>query len=233
MYILAVDTSAAAASAALIRDGRLISEAFVNIGLTHSQTLMTLVDSCLKNAGVELSETDILACSNGPGSFTGIRIGVSALKGLAFADNKPVYGISTLEAMAVSAAVEGYVICPVMDARCRQVYTAQFEASGGKIKRLAPDEPLKLDELYERLKKYGGRVMFLGDGTDVAVNYFGSTDIEFSVFPEIYKYQHASAVAFAAYMRYNNGEQPVNAAELLPGYLRLSQAERERNNKGV
>ena len=231
MYILAVETSAVAASAALLKDSALVSESFVNIGLTHSQTLMTLVDTCLSNAGVTVKDVDIFACANGPGSFTGIRIGVSAVKGLAFTDDKPVYGISTLEAMAYSAAVEGYVICPVMDARCHQVYTAQFEAENGKIKRLTADEPLKLEELEERLKAIGKKVLFLGDGTGVALKYFENTDVDFTVFPEIYKYQHAGAVAFAAFVRYNNGEAPLSGAGLLPSYLRLSQAERERNNK--
>lgn len=232
MYILAIDTSAVAASAALLKDGKLISEAFVNIGLTHSQTLMTLIDTCLSNAGLNIKDVDVFACANGPGSFTGIRIGVSAVKGLAFTDNKPVYGISTLEAMAFSAAVEGYIICPVMDARCRQVYTAMFEVADGKLTRLSEDTPLKLDELEKVLEKKHKKVLFLGDGTDVAVKYFNQRGISFSVFPEIYKYQHASGVAFAAQMRYNNGEQPKNGAELLPDYLRLSQAERERKNKG-
>lgn len=232
MYILAIDTSAVAASAALLKDGKLISEAFVNIGLTHSQTLMTLIDTCLSNAGLNIKDVDVFACANGPGSFTGIRIGVSAVKGLAFTDNKPVYGISTLEAMAFSAAVEGYIICPVMDARCQQVYTAMFEVVDGKLTRLSEDTPLRLEELEKVLEEKHKKVLFLGDGTDVAVKYFVQSGISFSVFPEIYKYQHASGVAFAAQMRYNNGEQPKNGAELLPDYLRLSQAERERKNKG-
>lgn len=232
MIILAIETSAVAAGAAVLKDEKLISETFVNIGLTHSQTLMTLVDTCLSNAGLGIKDVDVFACSNGPGSFTGIRIGVSAVKGLAFAENKPVYGISTLEAMAWSAAVEGYVICPVMDARCKQVYTAQFEVKDGKPVRLTEDAPLKLDELESVLLGMGGKVLFLGDGSDVAVKYFENKGIEYSVFPEIYKFQHAGAVAFAARMHYNNGEEPLNGAELLPDYLRLSQAERERNNKG-
>lgn len=231
MIILAIETSAVAASAAVMKDSKLLSESFVNIGLTHSQTLMTLIDTCLSNAGLGISDVDVFACANGPGSFTGIRIGVSAVKGLAFAQDKPVYGISTLEAMAYSAAVEGYVICPVMDARCRQVYTAQFKAENGELIRLSEDEPLKLDELEEKLRDLGKKVLFLGDGTDVAVNYFADKSIDFTVFPEIYKYQHASAVAIAAFMRYNNGEAPLSGALLLPGYLRLSQAERERNNR--
>ena len=195
MYILAIETSAAAASAALLKDDKLISESFVNIGLTHSQTLMTLVDTCLSNAGINVKDVDVFACANGPGSFTGIRIGVSAVKGLAFTDNKPVYGISTLESMAYSAAVEGYVICPVMDARCKQVYTAQFEVINGELKRLTADAPMKLDELEAALLAMDKKVLFLGDGTDVAVKYFADTNVSFRVYPEIYKFQHAGGVA--------------------------------------
>lgn len=231
MYILALESSAVSTGAAIIKDGTVISECFANIGLTHSRTLMTLVDSCLSNAELTLSDIDILACAKGPGSFTGVRIGVSTVKGLAFAENKPVYGISTLEAMAYSASVPGFVICPVMDARCKQVYTAQFEHDGKKLIRLYPDEPLKLDELYDRLKIIGKKVMFIGDGCKVATDYFAEMDIDFCDFPEIYKYQHASAVAFAAYMLYNEGVKPEDSENLLPDYLRLSQAEREKNNK--
>lgn len=231
MLILAVESSAVAAGAALLRDGRLISESFVNVGLTHSQTLLTLVDTCLSNAGLTVKDVDIFACADGPGSFTGIRIGVSTVKGLAFAENKPVYGISTLEAMAYSAAVEDCVVCPVMDARCHQVYTAQFETKDGVPVRLTEDVPLKLDELERVLVGMNKKILFLGDGTDVAVDYFRSKEIRFAVFPEIFRYQHASGVAFAAWRRYNNGEKPIDSAVLQPSYLRLSQAERERNAK--
>lgn len=231
MIILAIEASAVSAGAALLRDGKLISESFVNIGLTHSQTLLTLVDTCLSNAGLTVKDVDIFACSNGPGSFTGIRIGVSTVKGLAFADDKPVYGISTLEAMAYSAAVDDCIICPVMDARCKQVYTAQFEMSDGVLTRLTQDAPLKLDELENILAGMCKKILFLGDGTDVAVGYFRDKDIDFRVFPEIYRFQHASGVAFAAWTRYNNGEKPLNGASLMPSYLRLSQAERERKEK--
>lgn len=233
MYILAIESSAVSAGAAILKDGVIISECFANIGLTHSRTLMTLIDTCLANAELSLSDMDILACAKGPGSFTGIRIGVSTLKGLAFAEKKPVYGISTLEAMGYSAAVPDVVICPVMDARCKQVYTALFEYKDKRLVRLFDDEPLKLDELEKRLQDIGKKVLFIGDGCNVAVEYFSKTSVNFCVFPEIYKFQHASAVAFAAFMLYNDGVKPIDAEELLPDYLRLSQAEREIKNKEI
>ena len=232
MKILALESSAKAASVALCENGVLVSQAYQASGLTHSRTLLPMAEALLRNLDLTLADLDGIAVAKGPGSFTGIRIGVSAVKGLAFTDNKPVYGISTLEAMAFSAAVEGYIICPVMDARCRQVYTAMFEVVDGKLTRVSEDAPLRLEELEKVLEEKHKKVLFLGDGTDVAVKYFSQSGISFSVFPEIYKYQHASGVAFAAQMRYNNGEQPQNGAELLPDYLRLSQAERERKNKG-
>ena len=230
MLILGLESSAVSAGAALVRDGRVISETFLNVGLTHSETLLPLADECLKNAKVSLDDVDALAVAAGPGSFTGVRIGISAVKGLAFGAEKPVYGVSTLEALAAGAMLEGYDICPVMDARCMQVYTALFECRNGVLTRLTPDSALKLEELRGLLSARGKKTLLLGDGAALAKQYFnehGAADI--FVFPEVFKYQHASCVAFAAYMRYNNGEQGIGAQDLQPGYLRPPQAERERN----
>lgn len=230
MYILGIETSAVSAGAAIVKDGKLISESFLNIGLTHSETLMPLVDACLKNADLTAGDMDAFAVSKGPGSFTGVRIGISAVKGLCFGVKKPVYGISTLEAMAHSAAVEDYLICPVMDARCMQVYTALFRFQNGELKRITQDAPLKLEELYEKLQAEKEKVLFLGDGAQLANRYFSDKkDVKYCIFPEIFKYQHAGGVAIAAYLRYNKGDMGEEAEKLLPSYLRLSQAERERN----
>lgn len=232
MLILGIETSAVSAGAALVRDGKLISESFLNVGLTHSETLMEVVDSCLQNAGVAVGDVDAFAVSKGPGSFTGVRIGVSAVKGLAFGTGKPVYGISTLEAMACGAALDAYLICPVMDARCMQVYSALFRSENGELKRLLPDAPRKLAELREALAAFDGTVLFLGDGADLAASWFSDKpEIKFCVFPEIFKYQRAAGVAFAASMRYNKGDMGETAAALTPSYLRLSQAEREKQRR--
>lgn len=230
MIILGADTSAVSCGAAVLKDGKIISDIYINAGLTHSQTLMTAVDSALKCAGVTLGEVDAIAVASGPGSFTGIRIGVSAVKGMAFEREIPVYGVSTLEASACAVMRRGCVICPVMDARCSQVYTALFEYDGEKTVRLCEDMPLKLDELKEKLDKLDKTVVFIGDGIGVAKKYFGDGE-KYEYFSEIFAFQHGSFVATAAYMMYNNGVKPVDGDDLFPQYLRLSQAERERNKK--
>ncbi len=231
MYILGVESSAVSASAALLKDGKLIGETYINAGLTHSQTLMTLIDSTLKNAGITFKEVDIVAVAYGPGSFTGIRIGVSAVKGLCFVNNTPCYGISTLEGLANCADIESFIICPVMDARCMQVYTALFEKQNGEIVRLTDDTPMKLEELAETLKKYDKKILLLGDGADIAYKFLSEKCENVYVFSEVFKYQHACGIATAAQKKYNKGISPVNSEELLPVYLRLSQAERELKSR--
>ncbi len=232
MIILGVESSAAAAGAAIVKDGKVLSETYLNTGLTHSQTLLRLVSSCLENAGLEKNEIDAYAVAKGPGSFTGIRIGVSLVKGLCFSSRTPVYGVSTLEAMAAAAAVPGYLICPVMDARCSQVYTAGFAADeNGGLARLYEDDALTLEALGERLRSSGKTALLLGDGADLTASFLSGQGSPFVKYPEIYKYQHASAVAFAAFLRYNNGERGTDAESLVPSYLRPSQAERERKKK--
>ena len=231
MVILGVETSAVAAGAAVLRDGKLTGECYLNAGLTHSQTLMTLIDSVLSLTGLTVGDVDAFAVAHGPGSFTGIRIGVSAVKGLSFPRHTPCYGVSTLEALAYCADAEDCVICPVMDARCRQVYTAQFRKEKGEIIRLSEDAPLLLPELAERLKAYAGKILLLGDGTDVAFSYLSPQFDCVVRFSEIYRFQHASGVAFAAWNRYHKGIAPCGGEDLQPVYLRLSQAERELKKK--
>ena len=229
MLIFGLESSAVSAGAAIIKDGKLIAETYLNLGLTHSETLMTLIDSCLKNAGLNIGDIDAFAVAQGPGSFTGIRIGISAVKGLVFGSEKPVYGISTLEALACGALLEEHLICPVMDARCNQVYTAAFTYRNGALCRELEDSALKLDAFYEYIKQQNKKVLLLGDGALLTERYLlEKEDIRFTVFPEIFRYQHAAGVAIAAWMRYNNGETGQNGALLLPSYLRLPQAERER-----
>ena len=231
MYILGIDTSAVAAGAAVLLDGRIVSECYLNAGLTHSQTLMELIDAALKLAGICVDDIDAFAVSHGPGSFTGIRIGVSAVKGLSFPKNKPCCGVSTLEALASCADAEDCVICPVMDARCRQVYTAQFRKEDGVLVRLTEDEPLPLEELAVRLKEYACKIMLIGDGTELAWKYLTQRMDNIVRFSEVFRFQHASGVAIAAWRKYNKQEPFCSGAELQPVYLRLSQAERELKKK--
>ena len=231
MYILGVESSAVSASAALMKDGKLIGETYINAGLTHSQTLMTLIDGVLKNAGITFSDVDIAAVAHGPGSFTGIRIGVSAVKGLCFVNDTPCYGISTLEGLAHCADADSCIICPVMDARCMQVYTALFEKQNGEIVRLIEDTPMKLEELAVVLEGYDKKILLLGDGADIAYKFLSEKCENICIFSEVFKYQHACGIATAAQKKYNKGISPVNSEELLPVYLRLSQAERELKSR--
>ncbi len=231
MTILGIDTSAVAASAAVLTDGKIVSECYLNAGLTHSQTLMELIDAALSLAGITAAEVDAFAVAHGPGSFTGVRIGVSAVKGLSFPRNTPCYGVSTLEALAYCADLENCVICPVMDARCRQVYTARFRKENGEIVRLTEDAPLSLEQLSEQLKGYSEPVLLLGDGTDVAYAYLSGRSHSVKRFTEVFRFQHASGVALAAWKRYHKGIPPCGGSELQPVYLRLSQAERELKKK--
>ena len=229
MLIMGVESTAVSAGAAIVKDGKLIADAYLNLGLTHSETLMTLIDSCLKNAGLTIGDMNALAVAHGPGSFTGVRIGVSVVKGLVFGKDIPVYGISTLEALAYGATVEGFLICPAMDARCSQIYTAAFIYESGRLNRVLEDSAMKLEAFYDYVLKQNKKVLLLGDGAALTAQYLaGNGDAAFTVFPEIFRFQHASGVAFAAWMRYSNGEAGICGKDLLPGYLRLPQAERER-----
>ncbi len=231
MRILALESSAVAASCAIMQDGKLISESFVNIGLTHSQTLLPLTQQALTAANLSVDDIDIFAVAAGPGSFTGIRIGVAAVKGLTFAKSKPCYAVSTLEAMAWSAAIEDTIICPVMDARCMQVYTALFEHKDGQMHRLLEDSAIKTDELCNILSGYSKNVLFIGDGTDKFISTMQQNGIKCFAAPISVRHQHASGVACAAYKAYTDNIPPIKAEQLVPCYLRLSQAERERENK--
>ena len=231
MTILGIDTSAVAASASVLRDGNIVSECYLNAGLTHSQTLMELIDAALKLAGVTSAEVDAFAVAHGPGSFTGIRIGVSAVKGLSFPHGTPCYGVSTLEALAYCADAADCVICPVMDARCQQVYTALFQKENGELIRLTEDAPLSLENLAARLRAYDKTILLLGDGTEVAFSYLSGELANIRRFSEAFRFQHASGVALAAWKRYRSGVSPCSGAALQPVYLRLSQAERELKKK--
>ena len=223
MKTLALETSAKSVSVAVTEDGRVLASSYQNIGLTHSVTLMPLLDGILQNAGLALSDMDLLAVAAGPGSFTGLRIGVSALKGLAWAEDKPCCGVSTLEAMAQNGRLfEGTVIC-AMDARRSQIYNALFEIRGGKPVRLCEDRAISLAELGEELGKMQKSVFLVGDGAQLCYNTCLDMGIPAVLAPGNLVSQSAWGVAMAAF-----GQTPAPAEELLPVYLRLSQAERER-----
>ena len=228
MLILSIESTAKAASAALCRDGELLSQSFQRSGLTHSRTLLPMIEDMLKNTETDKAAVDAVAVACGPGSFTGVRIGVSTAKGLCWGLDKPAVGVSTLEAMAWLALCAGEepVICPAMDARRSQVYNALFEIRNGVPVRLCPDRALSAYELAEELKAIHRRVWILGDGWQVCSQALGEKDVPFTVAPEIIRWQNAWCVAMAA-----AGKPPCGAEELLPSYLRLSQAERERQER--
>ena len=227
MLTLAFETSAKAASVALTRDGKLLGESYQNTGLTHSQTLMVMAEDMLKQCGCTMEDVTAVAVAEGPGSFTGVRIGVAAAKGLAWGRELPCCGVSTLEAMAVSLGVwQGYV-CPCMDARRQQVYNALFYADRGILRRITEDRAIALADLAEVVKKFEEPVFLVGDGSILCYNTLGSQIPTLVLPPEHRMHQRAVGVALLAEQKIAAGET-CHGGALTPNYLRLSQAERER-----
>ena len=213
MKILALETSAKAVSAAVSENGRILASGYQDTGLTHSRTLMPIVEHILKNTDLKLSDMDAIAVAVGPGSFTGIRIGVSAAKGLAFSVDKPAVGVSTLAAMARNVAfADGLVVC-AMDARRNQVYNANFSAENGVLTRLTPDRAVSLDELAEEIRNDPRPITLVGDGAHLA----------YARFTELIM-QNAMSVALEAEALAAQGKL-VSAQELEAFYLRPPQAD--------
>ncbi len=230
MKILGVESSATAACVAVYVDGKIVAKTFSNTGLTHSQTLLPMVENTLSISKIALSDVDYIAVSNGPGSFTGVRIGVAAVKGMAQPLNKKCIAVSTLEAIAKPLENTGCYAVSVMDARCNQVYTAQFNCKNG-FERVTSDEAITIDELGERLKNVEGDIVLIGDGTDVAyaklINILPHIK---TAIPSV-KYQSAENVCLIAAEMLSKGFEGVYPQSVLPNYLRLSQAERELKKK--
>ena len=227
MLMLALESSAKAASAALFEDEKLLALSVENSGLTHSRTLLPMAEDIFKNLGRQLSDVDVIAVAHGPGSFTGLRIGMAEAKGLAWALEKPVIGVSTLEAMACGGPdMEGTMLCCAMDARRGQVYNALFEIREGKPVRLTEDRAIAIADLQEELAASGKAWILLGDGALLCYNTLDKTRVTVHPAPEPLRIQSARGVGLAARMY-----EPRPAAELLPVYLRLSQAERERQER--
>jgi len=231
MMILALESSATACSAALCRDGELVAQSFQNSGLTHSCTLLPMVQSMLENCGETLEHVDVVAVAAGPGSFTGLRIGVATAKGLAWPQNKDCAACSTLESMAWQAAhLDGKLIVCAMDARRKQVYNALFLAQGNSLLRMSPDRAISLEELGEELKKYENPKIVVGDGAQLCYNTLKEQIPDLELAPRQLRMQSAWGVARAAEeVIARNALTKGN--ELVPVYHRLSQAERERQEK--
>jgi len=224
MLILAVDTSAKVSSVSILKDGKLAAITTLNTGNTHSETLLVSVKSLLEQSSVKVSDIDLFAVTNGPGSFTGIRIGVSLVKGLAFGHKKCV-GVSTLEALAQNLIDRNAIICPVMDARRDQVYNAIFKAENGILTRLVDDRLISLENLDIELSTFKEPIYLVGDGYDIAISSLKCTNILPTT--EIARYQNAYSVAQCAQRLFENGIY-CDDLSLLPTYLRAPQAERER-----
>ena len=230
MKILSLDASANSASVCIFDtdEDKIIGEFYINTKLTHSQTLVPMVDALLSSTNLKLSDIDYFAVNTGPGSFTGIRIGVSVVKGMAMALDKPCVSVSTLNSMAYNFIdSNNTVVCACMDARRNQVYNALFKIENGVVNRLCDDRAISVEALLEELKDYDN-VVLVGDGSPLCYSQKGDSDIQLAVPAK--RYQQASSVALAAVKHINNNET-LSSAALMPTYLRPSQAERERLNK--
>lgn len=230
-----MDTSAKTASVGLSQDGIILGEFFINAGLTHSQTFMPMIEYLLSSVGKSIGEVDAFAVTTGPGSFTGLRIGISSVKGMAFALDKKCISVSSLEALAYNMVDKDCIISCCMDARRGQVYNAIFKSDGNKIERLVDDRLIIAEDLSKEISNYNKEVNFVGDGAEMCYNIARQkfTNLKVHLASEHMRYSKASGVALAAEKACEKNEF-LSACKLMPEYLRLSQAERElkkRNNK--
>ena len=235
MLILALDSTALVGSVALCDNEHLLAECTLNTGNTHSETLLPTVEFVLKSCGVTADEIDLFACTVGPGSFTGVRIGAATVKGMAFGKNKPCVGVSTLEALATNAKAFDGIICPCMNARREQVYNALFLCKGGKLTRLCEDRALAIEDLLRELETYAPdhKIYLVGDGAELVIDFdelgerFPALYDRLILLEERLRNQSGYSVAQVALETYRNGISCTDA-ELAPVYLRPSQAERVR-----
>lgn len=223
MLLLSFETSAKAASVALFDHEKLLGESYQLTALTHSQTLMVMAEDLLKQCRVTVGDLTHIAVAAGPGSFTGVRIGVAAAKGLAWGAELPCHGVSTLEAMARGLGIRDGYICAAMDARRSQVYNAIFRAEAGTLTRLTEDRAIAIEDLRPELEALSGPVWLVGDGAALC-----HASLPFCLLPPQWRqHQRAVGVGLAALAQIEAGI-PGDGASLTPNYLRLSQAERER-----
>ena len=235
MIILGVECTAGPVSCAILDDNLVKAEFFLNIKTTHSQTLLPMIESALKSCELKMSDIDLVAVTEGPGSFTGVRIGVSAVKGLAQPLGVKCMPVSVLEGMAYNMVADDCFVCAAMDARCNQVYNALFEVENGEVKRLCLDRALMMDELEPEIKKLADEnsskpIFIVGDGAELFYNFLSYKHNNIKLAPPHLVRQRATGICLAA--KENKDNNPiVLAKELLPKYLRLPQAERELKAK--
>ena len=228
MKILAFDSTAKVASVAVCEDERVLASYSIDNGLTQSELLLPMAEDMLRSLKMSFDDVDIYAAAVGPGSFTGVRIGVSLVKGLAFAKNKPCVAVSTLEALAENIAPLRGILVPLMDARRSQVYTALFRSDGHTLSRISEDTAISISELADMLsEQFGERIYLSGDGYTVAYPRLLELGVRVEATPELLINESAASVARVAYRKYLNGEY-TSDLEISPTYLRLPQAERER-----
>ncbi len=228
MLILGIDTAAAPCCAGLYDDEKniILGQTVINNKLTHSVTLMPVIEDLLRNAEITADDIDLYAVSTGPGSFTGLRIGISAIKGMAFAKNKPCVEVTTTEAIAhnftVADCLTDFYVCVAIDARCNQVFNALYKIEEGKVQRQYDDCCLKADELAEKLKSYSGKIILAGDGAEILCAEAEKAGVEVTVANPVSRYQTGAGVCLAA-----KGKKQVSPESIMPMYLKLPQAQRE------
>lgn len=231
MKVLALDTSSMVASVAVMDDEKLIGEYIINHERTHSQKLMPMIDELLRSCGLTMEAIDLVAVAEGPGSFTGLRIGVATAKGLAHAMDIPVVGVSTLDALAFNLPFCQGLICPLLDARRNQVYTALYQWNGGDLHRIEAPMAVALEEFIEKLLERPEKVVFVGDGVEKYRKILWDQLGERVVLPpSTVKMPRASSVAQLALQKAQAGEVESFYA-LVPDYLRKSEAERQYEEK--
>ena len=228
MRILALDSSGLVASVAIVEEEQTVAEYTVNYKKTHSQTLLPMLDEIVKMTDMDLQTIDAIAVAGGPGSFTGLRIGSATAKGLGLALNKPLIHIPTLEGMAYNLYGSSAVVCPIMDARRKQVYTGIYRFTEGKLEVLEEQVAIAVDELIQKLNEMGEETVFLGDGVPVYADCLREgLSIPFTFAPANMNRQRASSVGLLG-IEYLKQGKTESAREHEPNYLRVSQAERER-----
>lgn len=245
MKILGLDSSGLVASVAVVADGSLLGEYTVNYKKTHSQTLLPMLDEVARMIELDLSSIDAIAIAGGPGSFTGLRIGSATAKGLGLALNKPIINVPTVDALAYNLVGHKNVICPLMDARRNQTYTGlyRFKSVHDKAEKaleynsvmevIQAQCAVGIDEIVEKINKLGKPVVFLGDGVPVFADHIAEyCEVDYGYAPAHLNKQRAGAVA-ALGMEYYRQGRIESADEHAPEYLRLSQAERERNERNT
>lgn len=228
MNILALDTSGGAATAAVSRDGYMIGEMTIRNGKTHSQKVIPMLESLLAMVDLQPSQLDLLAVANGPGSFTGLRIGVVTMKAFSYALNIPLVEVPTLMALACTIGGTEGLVCPMMDARNRQVFTGVYRIQGDAVTQILEDCGIAIEELSEILKGYEAPIHFVGDAVPLHQEYLTAQGIRGTYAIDGLFTHRAAAVARLAWFMHREGHD-ADAFTAAPNYLRKSQAERMKS----